>query len=146
MIRVYALCAQLNDLLRGSMCHIAQSFSEYQMRINRTDCADTPMCSVAWLSSTRYLYCPASKQAFSSNELSLMIRNCGVNRLNQFATFLTQHLRNSRQNPTFLALLQTLDEALYSGLALPREEEEWARANGIGLRVSYISGFLMQLV
>ena len=79
-----------------------------------------------------------SKQAFSSNELSLMIRNCGVNRLNQFATFLTQHLRNSRQNPKLLALLQTLDEALYSGLALPREEEEWACANGIGLRVSFI--------
>jgi acyl-coenzyme A synthetase/AMP-(fatty) acid ligase len=63
-----------------------------------------------------------------------MIRDCGVNRLNQFATFLAQHLRNSRQNPTLLALLQTLDDALYSGLALPREEEEWARGNGIRLR------------
>jgi len=68
-----------------------------------------------------------------------MIRNCGVNRLNQFATFLTQHLRNSRQNPRLLALMQTLDDALYSGLALPREEEEWAHANGIRLRVSLIS-------
>ena len=68
-----------------------------------------------------------------------MIRDCGVNRLNQFATFLAQHLRNSRQNPTLLALLQTLDDALYSGLALPREEEEWARGNGIRLRVSFVS-------
>jgi hypothetical protein len=65
-----------------------------------------------------------------------MIRDCGVNRLNQFATFLAQHLRNSRQNPRLLALLQTLDDALYSGLALPREEEEWAHGNGIRLRVS----------
>lgn len=70
-----------------------------------------------------------------------MIRNCGVNRLNQFATFLTQHLRNSRQNPKLLALLQSLDEALYSGLALPREEEDWAHANGIRLRVSFESSF-----
>lgn len=68
-----------------------------------------------------------------------MIRDCGVNRLNQFATFLAQHLRNSRQNPMLLALLQTLDDALYSGLALPREEEEWARGNGIRLRVSFVS-------
>jgi hypothetical protein len=66
-----------------------------------------------------------------------MIRDCGVNRLNQFATFLAQHLRNSRQNPRLLALLQTLDDALYSGLALPREEEEWAHGNGIRLRVSW---------
>ncbi len=68
-----------------------------------------------------------------------MIRDCGVNRLNQFATFLAQHLRNSRQNPRLLALMQTLDDALYSGLALPREEEEWARGNGIRLRVSFVS-------
>ncbi|KAF8271441.1 acetyl-CoA synthetase-like protein [Lactarius quietus] len=72
--------------------------------------------------------------AFSSNELSSMIRVCGLNRVNQFATFLAQHLRTSRQNPKFLALLQTLDDVLYSGLALPREEEEWALGNGIKLR------------
>jgi len=85
-----------------------------------------------------------SRQAFSSNELSLMIRNCGVNRLNQFATFLTHHLRSSRQNPRLLAQLQTLDDVLYSGLALPREEEEWAHANGIRLRVR-LHSFLIQL-
>jgi hypothetical protein len=67
-----------------------------------------------------------------------MIRVCGLNRLNQFATFLAQQLRASRQNPKFLALLQTLDDVLYSGLALPQEEEEWALGNGIRLRVSVV--------
>ena len=67
-----------------------------------------------------------------------MIRVCGLNRVNQFATFLAQHLRASRQNPTFLAQLQTLDDVLYSGLALPREEEDWALGNGIRLRVSVV--------
>ena len=67
-----------------------------------------------------------------------MIRVCGLNRLNQFATFLAQQLRVSRQNPEFLALLQTLDDVLYSGLALPQEEEEWALGNGIRLRVSVV--------
>jgi len=100
----------------GSMCHIAQSFML--------------LGSLQHGAST----VQPSRQAFSSHELSLMIRNCGVNRLNQFATFLTQHLRNSRQIPGLLALLQSLDELLYSGLALPREEEDWARGNGIRLR------------
>ncbi|KAI9457728.1 acetyl-CoA synthetase-like protein [Russula earlei] len=100
----------------GSMCHIAQSFM--------------------LLGSLQHGTCTVqpSKQAFSSNELLLMIRDCGVNRLNQFATFLTHHLRHSRQTPKLLALMQTLDDALYSGLALPQEEEEWAHANGIKLR------------
>jgi hypothetical protein len=82
-----------------------------------------------------------SKQAFSSIELSSMIRNCGLNRLNQFATFLANHLRNSRQNRELLALLQNLDDVLYSGLALPREEEDWANGNGIMLRVGFSHSF-----
>ncbi|KAH9064270.1 acetyl-CoA synthetase-like protein [Lactarius vividus] len=100
----------------GSMCHIAQTFM--------------------FLGSLQHGACTVqpSKQAFSSNELSSMIRFCGLNRVNQFATFLAQHLRASRQNPKFLTLLQTLDDVLYSGLALPREEEEWALGNGIRLR------------
>ncbi|KAH9082129.1 acetyl-CoA synthetase-like protein [Lactarius deliciosus] len=88
----------------GSMCHIAQTFM--------------------FLGSLQHGACT----------LSSMIRVCGLNRVNQFATFLAQHLRASRQNPKFLALLQTLDDVLYSGLALPREEEEWALGNGIRLR------------
>jgi hypothetical protein len=119
------------------MCHIAQTFSELPLAVSRFNQTEAPYLSVL-LGSLQHGACTVqpSRQAFSSNELSLMIRDCGVNRLNQFATFLAQHLRNSRQNPRLLALLQTLDDALYSGLALPREEEEWAHGNGIRLRVS----------
>jgi acyl-coenzyme A synthetase/AMP-(fatty) acid ligase len=74
--------------------------------------------------------------AFSTNELMDMIRRCGVNRLTQFAPFLANHLRNARLNPKVLAILQSLDQVIYSGLPLPREEEEWAYRNGINLRVS----------
>ncbi|KAI0271339.1 hypothetical protein BC834DRAFT_818549 [Gloeopeniophorella convolvens] len=100
----------------GSMCHIAQTFMQ--------------------LGSLQHGACTVqpSKQAFSSNELASMIQKCRLNRLNQFATFLAQHLRNSRQNPKLLALMQTLDDVVYSGLALPHEEEEWALGNGIPLR------------
>jgi len=100
----------------GSMCHIAQTFM--------------------LLGSLQHGACTIqpSKIFFSSNELSLMVHKCGLNRLNQFPTFLATHIRGSTQNPKLLALLQSLDEILYSGLPLPREEDEWAYRNGLKLR------------
>ncbi len=65
-----------------------------------------------------------------------MIHRCGLNRLNQFAAFLANHLRKSRTDKNLLSKLVELDEVLYSGLPLPRDEEEWAYKNGIKLRVS----------
>lgn len=65
-----------------------------------------------------------------------MIRRCGLNRLNQFAAFLANHLRTSRTDKNLLNTLIGLDEVLYSGLPLPRDEEEWAYKNGIKLRVT----------
>lgn len=63
-----------------------------------------------------------------------MIANCSLNRLNQFATFLSTHLRNSQKDPKLLGLLVNLDEVLYSGLPLGRDEEAWAIRNAIRLR------------
>ncbi|KAI1793885.1 acetyl-CoA synthetase-like protein [Ganoderma leucocontextum] len=68
---------------------------------------------------------------FSSNELLDMVHRCGLNRLNQFASFLGTHLRNARSNPALLAALASLDELLYTGLPLAVEEEAWSYANGI---------------
>ena len=73
---------------------------------------------------------------FSSDELMDMIERCDLNRLNQFAAFLSNHLQNSRHDNKLLAKLQRLDEVLYSGLQLPRDDEEWAMKNGIKLKVS----------
>ena len=71
---------------------------------------------------------------FSSDELLDMVNRCGLNRLNQFASFLGTHLRNSRTNPALLAALKGLDELLYTGLPLAVEEEAWAYKNGILIR------------
>lgn len=79
--------------------------------------------------------------SFDANELISMIRHCGVNRLNQFATFLQSHFRSARLDQKLLTMLKNLDEVLYSGLALPSEEEIWARKNGIKLRVCPYSCF-----
>ena len=50
--------------------------------------------------------------SFSSNELVQMIAKYSLNRLNQFATFLSTHLRNSQSDPKLLGLLVGLDEVL----------------------------------
>lgn len=73
-----------------------------------------------------------------------MIHRCGLNRLNQFATFLANNLRASRSDPKLLSLLSNLDDIVYSGLPLAREEEEWAYKNGMKLRVS-CHGFFIKL-
>lgn len=99
----------------GSMCHIGQT-SMLIGSLQHGSCVIQP-----------------TKIAFSSEELVDMITRCGLNRLNQFATFLATHLKQSRQDPKLLALLQGLDEVLYSGLALSTDEENWAYEKGINL-------------
>lgn len=75
-----------------------------------------------------------------------MITRCGLNRLHQFATFLSTHLRHARHNPKLLAYLQSLDTILYSGLPLPQEDEDFAYQNKLKLVVSslYLTRFLHQ--
>ena len=87
-----------------------------------------------------------SKIDFSSDELMDMIERCNLNRLNQFAAFLSNHLQNSRRDNKLLAKLQGLDEVLYSGLQLPRDDEEWAKKNGIKLKVSPDVYFMMRSI
>jgi hypothetical protein len=73
---------------------------------------------------------------YSSEELIDMIHRCGLNRLNAFGSWLGMHLKNSREDAKLLSLLVGLDDVLYSGLAIPKEEEQWAIKNGIRVRVS----------
>ncbi|RDB29199.1 Acetyl-coenzyme A synthetase 2 [Hypsizygus marmoreus] len=100
----------------GSMCHIGQTFMLIGS-LQHGSCVIQP-----------------TTIAFSSEELIQMVHGCGLNRLNQFAAFLAIHLRRSRNDAKLLSMLASLDEVLYSGLPLPRDEEEWAYTNGIKLR------------
>jgi hypothetical protein len=70
-----------------------------------------------------------------------MIVRCGLNRLNQFASFLGNQLRASRQDSRLLSMLVSLDDVVYSGLPLPREEEQYAYKHGIKIRVRFYSTF-----
>ncbi|PFH54576.1 hypothetical protein AMATHDRAFT_134787 [Amanita thiersii Skay4041] len=100
----------------GSICHIGQTFM-FLGSLQHGSCVVLP-----------------GTNGFSSNELVNMIERCRINRLNQFASFLANHLRNSRTDCKLLESLQSLDEILYSGLPLARDEEEWANSKGIKLR------------
>lgn len=100
----------------GSMCHIAQTFMLIGA-LQHGSCVIQP-----------------TKIGFSSEELIDMIHRCQLNRLNQFSTFLSIHLRNSRQNRKLLGYLQSLDQILLSGLSLPREDEDWAYKNGLSIK------------
>jgi hypothetical protein len=77
----------------------------------------------------------ATQIPFSSEELVDQVERCGVNHISQFPTFLARHLQRARQDAKLLSILRNLDEVLYGGLPLAREEEEWACQNGIKLRV-----------
>ncbi|KAF8446057.1 hypothetical protein L210DRAFT_3725570 [Boletus edulis BED1] len=100
----------------GSMCHIAQNFMLIGA-LQHGSCTVQP-----------------TKIAFSSEELVDMIHRCHLNRLNQFPTFFSSHLRNARLHPKLLGQLQTLDEIIYSGLPLRHEDEEFAYHNGLKIK------------
>lgn len=74
-----------------------------------------------------------------------MVHRCGLNRLNQFSTFISSHFRNARENPKLLVDLQMLDSILYSGLPMPQEEEDWAYRNGLKLSVSEINPYVASI-
>lgn len=95
------------------MCHIGQTFM-FAGHLQHAACTIQP-----------------SAVDFPSSELMDMIARCGLNRINQFPTYLAIHLRNSRQDPKLLAMLQGLDLIFYSGLMLSQEDEEWVHRHGI---------------
>ncbi|KAJ7482396.1 hypothetical protein B0H11DRAFT_1220041 [Mycena galericulata] len=99
----------------GSMCHIFQNFLLIG-HLQHNSCIIQPVAN-----------------PFTSDQLVEMIQD-GLNRLNIFGSFLATHLRNSRLDSKLLGELASLDEIIYTGLPLPREEESWAYTHGIKLR------------
>ncbi|KAG7450401.1 acetyl-CoA synthetase-like protein [Guyanagaster necrorhizus] len=100
----------------GSMCHIGQSFMLIGT-LQHGSCVIQP-----------------TMIDFSPAELVDMIHRCHLNRLRQFAAFLAKQLRASRHDTKLLSLLAGLDEVLYTGMSLPREDEEWAYHNGLPIK------------
>ncbi|CAK5262853.1 unnamed protein product [Mycena citricolor] len=100
----------------GSMCHIFQNFL-FIGYLQHNACIVQPLTT-----------------PFSPSELVDMIQDQGLNRLNIFGSFAATHLRTSREDARVLKALTALDELMYTGLPLPREEEAWALSQSIKLR------------
>lgn len=77
-----------------------------------------------------------TKINFSAEELTDMVIHCGLNRLHQFATFLSVHLHCARENPKLLSYLLSLDTIMYSGLPLSQEDENFSIRSGLKLMAS----------
>lgn len=117
------------------MCHIGQSFSAFISQVFIIHLLTRILVLIGTLQHGSCVIQP-TVIAFSPEELVDMIHRCHLNRLRQFAAFLAMQLRASRHDTKLLSLLAGLDEVLYTGMALPREEEEWAYHSGLPIRVS----------
>lgn len=60
-----------------------------------------------------------------------MTRACSLNRLAVYATFLSSLIRAAKQDDTVKLALQTLRDIFHTGVALNKEDEGWAYANGL---------------
>jgi hypothetical protein len=118
------------------MCHIFQNFREStSMHIIILYLLTRLPVLIGLLQHNACIIQPVANP-FTSDQLVEMIHHCGLNRLNIFGSFLTTHLRNARLDPKLLGKLAGLDELMYTGLPLPREDEAWAYSQGLRLRVS----------
>lgn len=77
-----------------------------------------------------------SRLDFSAKELIDMISRCGLNRLHQFATFLSLIITRAREDNVLLRHLQDLDKIVYSGLSLPQRDEKFCYLNRLKLVVT----------
>ncbi|KAF7302104.1 Acetyl-CoA synthetase-like protein [Mycena indigotica] len=116
----------------GSMAHIFQNFSKLNLE---------PFTIILTLSSLPVLMGHLQHNActvqpvsipFSSSQLCEMVRECGLNRVNVFASYLAAHVRTARHDSGVLDALRKLDEVVYTGLPLPHEEEAWALGQEVG--------------
>ena len=77
-----------------------------------------------------------SKAAIGADEFLAMVKQCGLNRLLQYATWLSALIDVARKNDEVLKALQGMRQVMYTGLAMNPEDEAWAFAHDIPLTVS----------
>ncbi len=71
-----------------------------------------------------------------------MTRACSLNRLAVYATFLSNLIRAAKKDDTVKVALQSLRDIFHTGVALNKEDEEWAYANGLKVIVCSINSDL----
>jgi acyl-coenzyme A synthetase/AMP-(fatty) acid ligase len=74
----------------------------------------------------------------TTEELMHMIQSCGLNRMAVYATFLSTYIKAAQQDQKVLAALRSFRQIVHTGVALNREDEEWAYENHIPITVSVL--------
>lgn len=100
--------------------------------------ADAHVCVVlAFHGVTAYGCCvvQASSMAMGPEELLAMTRDCGLNRLVQYAPFVSKHIRAAQQDAEVKRVLQSMRQILHTGVALNPEDEKWGLENRLVLTV-----------
>ncbi|KAF8519897.1 acetyl-CoA synthetase-like protein [Hysterangium stoloniferum] len=102
----------------GSLCHLAQ-FCQF-------------------ISLFFYGACQILVQFdFSSNHLIQMVEQCGLTTLNIFSNRFTKHLKNARNDPRLLSVLQSILQIYCDGAAMPEEDLDWACSNGLHIMMRF---------
>lgn len=73
----------------------------------------------------------SSSLAIGPQQFVGMTRACSLNRLAVYATFLSSLIRAAKQDETVKVALQSLRDIFHTGVALNKEDGEWASANGL---------------
>ena len=81
--------------------------------------------------------------AMAPAEMLRMVHACGLNALVQYGTFVSAHIRAARGGDgAVAAALAGLRQILYTGVALPEEDQAWAEERGLPLSVRCPRGAL----
>ncbi|KAI8976643.1 acetyl-CoA synthetase-like protein [Trametes punicea] len=78
-----------------------------------------------------------SSMAVSPQEFLGLVRVCGLTRLILYATFLSEIIRTAKQDAAVRDALKGLRQIFHTGVALNKEDEEWAYENGLRIITSY---------
>ncbi|KAI0676592.1 acetyl-CoA synthetase-like protein [Trametes maxima] len=79
----------------------------------------------------------SSSMAVSPEEFMGLVRVCGLTRLILYATFLSEIIRAGKKDPTIADALRGLRQIFHTGVALNKEDEEWAYVNRLRIITSY---------
>ncbi|KAJ7489329.1 hypothetical protein FB451DRAFT_1522932 [Mycena latifolia] len=92
----------------------------------------------SFLAATYRGYCTAQSAIDMSTEgLMKMIEMCGLNRMAVYATYLSVYIKAAQKDPEVLRALQNFRQIVHAGVALNREDEEWAYANNLPITAMY---------
>ncbi|KAF9529511.1 acetyl-CoA synthetase-like protein [Crepidotus variabilis] len=72
-----------------------------------------------------------SKPRFSVEELSNLVKVCGLNRFTTYGTFLAPYIQKAKKDPSILKLLQEMRTVSYYGVPISSDDDDWCFEKGI---------------